>query len=132
MTKLLQIIDLFSGIGGFSYSFSALGSTTLYCEIDPVAGKVLQSNKCKGLISNAPTHNDVHSLNLSDYKLDTSHSILIGGFPCIGFSSAGKRKGFGNAQSNLFNEMLQIIKTNSIPYLFFENEGNRLYYKSFI
>ena len=43
---MLKLLDLFSGIGGFSYAAHMTGAieTVAFCEIDPYAQKVLAKN----------------------------------------------------------------------------------------
>ena len=61
----------------------------------------------KGHIDMAVVHPDVTKLDqayLREHKLAVG--IIVAAFPCIGFSTAGKQLGFGNAQSNLFFEFV--------------------------
>lgn len=47
--------------------------------------------------------------------------ILLAGFPCQSFSSAGKRKGFEDERGNLFFEALRILKETQPRFFLFEN-----------
>jgi DNA (cytosine-5)-methyltransferase 1 len=103
----LTVLDLFSGIGGFSLALRGVGETKLYCEISPTAVAVLNKNMDEGLIDKAPIHGDIRTLQLSE-----TYDLTVFGSPCIGFSQAGKRKGFGNEQSNLFFEVIRMLRDN--------------------
>lgn len=76
----MQIIDLFSGGGGFSLAGKWMGWRTIqFCEIDKFCQKVLAHN-----FPGVPIHNDVRTLDYETVKnrMEPSEpSILVGGFP---------------------------------------------------
>jgi DNA (cytosine-5)-methyltransferase 1 len=80
------VLDLFSGIGGFSLGLERAGMRTVaFCEIDPYCRAVLRKHW-----PGVPIHEDVRDL----HAWDTGPVDLIcGGYPCQPFSSAGKRRG---------------------------------------
>lgn len=86
----MQVIDLFSGIGGFSLAAHWVGWETIqFCEADTRCQKVLAKN-FKGV----PIHNDIKTLNGKEIKTDKSRpTIVVGGFPCQPYSSRGRRMG---------------------------------------
>ena len=47
--------------------------------------------------------------------------VVAAGFPCIGFSAAGKRRGFADSQTRLFFDMLRVIDAARPRLLFLEN-----------
>ena len=65
----MKVLDLFSGVGGFSYGLSKanlLGEhfeTTLFCEVETFCHKVLTKN-----FPNIPIHNDIKTLKINDNK----------------------------------------------------------------
>jgi DNA-cytosine methyltransferase len=115
MTKLSSI-DLFSGIGGLTLALHGIATPKLYCEIDDNAVAVLQANMRRGKLPRAPIHRDIRKLH-SVPRAD----IIVGGFPCIGFSASGLRNGFGNDQSRLFFDMLRVIDVSGASAVFLEN-----------
>jgi len=101
---MLKMLDLFSGIGGFSLAASWTGEieTVAFCEIDKYATKVLNKN-----FPGIPVEPDIRELrNESQYG---TIDIISGGFPCQPFSVAGKRRGKDDNR-DLWPEMFRVIK----------------------
>jgi DNA (cytosine-5)-methyltransferase 1 len=102
----MQLIDLFSGIGGFSLSASWIPHwrTIQFCEIDKFCQRVLAYH-----FPDVPIHSDIKTLNPKKILYDKNEkTIITGGFPCPSFSVAGKRKGTEDDRY-LWPEMLRII-----------------------
>lgn len=53
-------------------------------------------------------------------------TLIAGGFPCKGASTAGKREGFGHAETVLWHEMRRIIGEVRPRYVLIENVANIL------
>lgn len=95
----MKLLDLFSGIGGFSLAGEWAGFETLqFVEKDKFCQKVLAKN-----FPGVPIHDDIKTFHYSD-KVD----LLTGGFPCQSFSIAGNQKGFDD-ERYLWPEMFRII-----------------------
>ena len=110
----MQVLDLFSGIGGFSLGLKRAGMETIgFCEIDPFCRKVLAKHW-----PNVPIHTDIRGLDGKDYK--GRAEIICGGFPCQPFSQAGKRRGTEDDR-NLWPEMLRIISEVRPTWVIGEN-----------
>lgn len=84
----LKVLDLFSGIGGFSLGLERIGGfeTIAFCEIEPFPRKVLQKHW-----PDVPIFEDVRTLHATD--LPRAVDVICGGYPCQPFSLAGKRQG---------------------------------------
>lgn len=106
----MQIIDLFSGIGGFSLAGHWVGwQTVQFCEIDAFCGKVLSKN-----FPGVPIHQDIKTLTRDNILENgiwkpNEPTIAVGGFPCQPYSHAGKRKGNDDDRA-LWPEMLRVIR----------------------
>lgn len=113
----LKVLDLFSGIGGFSYGLEKTGKfkTELFCEIDKDCQKVLK--KHWPLVS---IENDITSLSLKE----GSYDIVCGGFPCQDLSIAGKKTGLKGERSGLWREYARIINEVKPKFVIIENVGN--------
>lgn len=108
----MRLLDLFSGIGGFSLAASWAGITPIqFVEYDQYCQKVLDKN-FKGV----PIHGDIKTYHGQPGSAD----IISGGFPCQPFSIAGKRKGKEDDRY-LWPEMLRIIKEVRPAWVLGEN-----------
>jgi len=84
----LRVLDLFSGIGGFSLGLERTGGfeTVAFCEFAEFPRKVLAKHW-----PDVPIFNDVRTLKGSD--IDGPIDVVCGGYPCQPFSTAGQRRG---------------------------------------
>jgi len=111
----MKVLDLFSGIGGFSLGLERAGMETVaFCEFDEHARKVLKKHW-----PHVPIHNDVRTLDGKKYR--GTVDVVCGGFPCQDLSTAGKQAGFDGERSSLYREMLRIISECMPRYAIFEN-----------
>ena len=115
--KKLKVLDLFSGIGGFSLGLERTGGfeTVAFCEIDPFCQKVLKKHW-----PNVPIYNDVRTINY-----DGTIDVITGGFPCQDVSTAGSQAGIGKGtRTGLFREIIRIAESKGRPIIIFENVSN--------
>ena len=115
-----RALELFAGIGGGSLALKASGIRTVaYCEIDPWCQTVLLMNMAKGRLDRAPIHPDVTTLSGKDLP---RIGMVAGGFPCLGLSSVGKRKGlYGDSRSALVKQVYRLVDETRPKYVFLEN-----------
>jgi hypothetical protein len=115
----LRSLDLFSGIGGIATAFRGIASTHMYCERDVRCGLIMRQLFAKNKLEEAPINTDV--VNLDGHELRGKIDILCAGFPCIGFSSVGLRRGFEDPQSGLFSHVARLMLEIQPPFVFLEN-----------
>lgn len=114
-----KMVSLFAGIGGFELGFRSVGiETSLVCEIDPIAQRVLRTK-----LPNATLVEDV--CDLEDIPADTD--IICAGFPCQDISTIGIKTGLSGERSSLVREVFRLLKQRPVEWVIFENVPNMLY-----
>jgi DNA (cytosine-5)-methyltransferase 1 len=102
-----RLLDLFSGIGGFSLGLERTGGfkTVAFCEIEPFPRKVLAKHWPE-----VPIYDDVRNLSASRLAADgIAVDAICGGFPCQDISVAGRRAGIAGKRSGLWEEYARLI-----------------------
>lgn len=115
----MKVLDLFSGIGGFSLGLDRAGMTTIaFCEIDPYARAVLDA-RWPGVFC----FEDVRTLSaeLLDVLGIERPDLICGGFPCQDISLAGKGAGLAGERSGLFYEIARLAGEIRPRWLLLEN-----------
>ena len=100
----MKIIDLFSGIGGFSLGFQKAGyqfTEHYFSEIDKHAIANYKYN-----FPHAKYIGDITTLHGGDF---TDIDIITFGSPCQDFSLAGRREGLKGAKSSLIQHAIALI-----------------------
>jgi DNA (cytosine-5)-methyltransferase 1 len=110
---MLKLLDLFSGIGGFSLGMEATNriKTIAFVEKDKFCQKVLNKN-----FKNIPIEEDIRNVKGSNYTAD----IVSGGFPCQPFSVAGKRRGKDDDRY-LWDETIRVVAETKPKWFVGEN-----------
>jgi len=107
MSKPFKLLDLFSGIGGFSLGLERSGGfkTVAFCEIDPFCRRVLAKHW-----PGVPCYEDIRALTAERLRADgISVDAICGGFPCQDISHAGKGAGLAGERSGLWFEYARLI-----------------------
>ena len=110
---MLKVLDLFSGIGGFSLGLERTGGfeTVAFCEIDKYCQEVLRKNW-----PGVQIYDDIRSLEYGG-----AVDVICGGFPCQDISVGGKREGISGERSSLWYSMLETISVVRPKYIILEN-----------
>ena len=116
---MLSSLDLFSGIGGMTLALHGAAKPLLYCDISQPAIKVLRTNMKRGWLPEAPIVEDVR--NVTKESIHEHVDLVCAGFPCVGFSSAGKKQGFRNEHTNIYYELVRVLGEIQPSLAFFEN-----------
>lgn len=129
--KPLRVLDLFSGIGGFSLGLERSqrpdGSqgfeTVAFCEIEDFPRRVLAKHWPE-----VPCYEDVTKLTGSILASDgITVDVITGGFPCQDISTAGKQAGISEGtRSGLWSEIVRLIGELRPQYVIVENVANLL------
>lgn len=114
----MRVLDLFSGIGGFSIGLERAGMRTVaFCESDPFCQAVLRKRwlgiRC---------YPDIRELTATRLARDgVEVDLICGGFPCQDLSIGGKGAGLAGARSGLWSEFARIVSEVRPKYAIVEN-----------
>lgn len=121
----LRVLDLFSGIGGFSLGLERTGGfeTVAFCEIEKFPRQVLAKHW-----PDVPCYDDVRTLTAERLTADgIAVDVICGGFPCQDISYAGLGAGLAGERSGLFYEVARLVGELGPRYVILENVGALLY-----
>jgi DNA (cytosine-5)-methyltransferase 1 len=112
----LRLLDLFSGVGGFSFAAEQLVGgyeTVAFVEREPFCQRVLASHW-----PTVPIYDDICTFN----PLPNSADVICGGFPCQDISTAGKQAGIKQGtRSGLFYELIRVVRLVRPQFIVLEN-----------
>jgi len=121
---MLKVLDLFSGVGGFSLGLERTGGfeTVAFCEIEEFPRRVLAKHWPE-----VPCYHDVRELTADRLATDgIAVDVITGGFPCQDLSVAGRRAGIDGARSGLWSEVARLVSEIQPQFLLVENVGGLL------
>ena len=103
--KSINVVSLFSGCGGLDLGFKKAGFNIVWAnDFDKEAVKSYQYNLKDNIICA-----DIYNINTNIIPDDID--ILIGGFPCLGFTIAnGKNRNIDSNYNQLFKEYSRVLK----------------------
>lgn len=112
-----NVLDLFSGIGGFSLGLERAGMQTVaFCEIEPYCRAVLAKHW-----PGVPVFHDVRTVGAQSLAGVGAVDVICGGFPCQDISLAGRGAGIDGERSGLWSEYARIIGEVRPRYIIVEN-----------
>ncbi|WP_027087971.1 DNA cytosine methyltransferase [Cohnella panacarvi] len=110
----MKIVSLFSGAGGLDLGFKMAGH-------DIVWANDLYSDAVETYRTNLGDHivcEDIFSVNVEDVP---DCDIVIGGFPCQGFSVANMKRNITDERNQLYKQLLRIIEAKKPKFFLAEN-----------
>jgi DNA (cytosine-5)-methyltransferase 1 len=111
----VNVLDLFSGIGGFSLGLERAGMRTVaFCEVDPFCRAVLRKHW-----PNVPIYEDIREDGWRWFAVD----LVCGGFPCQDISSAGRRAGLSGNKSGLWSAFRRVVSESRPYWVLIENSA---------
>jgi len=114
----MNVLDIFSGIGGFSLGLERAGMRTVaFCEIEPFCQAVLRKDW-----PGVPIYSDIRELSAQHLTADRiAVDAICGGFPCQDISEVGRGEGIEGSRSSLWREYARIISEVRPRYIIVEN-----------
>lgn len=118
--RKLRVLDLFSGIGGFSLGLERTGGfeTVAFCEISTDRQADLRR-----VWPDVSIFGDVRALGAGDIG---PVDVITGGFPCQDISTAGKKAGIHGERTGLFAEIIRLAGELRPAYIILENSADLL------
>lgn len=110
-----SVISLFSGCGGLDLGFIRAG-------FDIIFANDIDKEACESYRKNIGSHiicKDIYTLSADEIP---NADILIGGFPCLGFTIAnGKNRDLNSHYNALYLEYARVLKAKQPKYFLVEN-----------
>ena len=113
--KKPTIVSLFAGCGGLDLGFINAGFKIIWAnDFFKDAVETYKKN-----IGNHIIEGDITQISSSE--IPDNFDVLLGGFPCQGFSIANKKRGMHDERNFLYREMLRIIRDKKPKIFVAEN-----------
>lgn len=116
---MLNLLDLFSGIGGFSLGLEATEGfqTCAFVELNPFCRKILAKHW-----PNVPQYSDINSVRVSKGVFN----VFAGGFPCqdVSIAKQGGQQSLLGDRSGLWYQYLRLITEGLPKWIIIENVEN--------
>lgn len=111
----MKVLDVFSGMGGFSRGLENAGMKTVaFCEIDPFCRRVLKAHW-----PDVPVFEDIRKIRKQDVG---PVDVIAGGFPCQDASVANAYgQGTDGERTGLFREIIRLADDLEPEAIFMEN-----------
>lgn len=111
----LKVVSLFSGAGGMDLGFVNAGFEIIWAnDFFEDAVNSYRKNIGKHMI-----HGDI--TKISSDNIPDGSDVIIGGFPCQGFSVANTRRSMKDERNFLYKEMLRVISDKKPKFFVAEN-----------
>lgn len=110
----MKVVSLFSGAGGLDLGFIKAGHTIIWAN-DVYHDAVASYRKN---IGDHIVEEDIHNINSVDIP---DCDMVMGGFPCQGFSVANVKRHSADSRNGLYKELLRVICDKNPKALLAEN-----------
>ena len=123
-----NILDLFSGAGGFSLGLDKNRNmkTTVAVDFDKYATETFEKNFKDAYVITGDLTNEEVKKEIIKVSKERKVNMIVGGPPCQGFSLKGKNLGFDDPRNFLFLEYFELVKAIKPEVFVIENVKNLL------
>ena len=110
----MKVVSLFSGAGGLDLGFIQAGHTVVWAnDVDPDAVATYRRNIGDHIVLGDIKDIDTEQIPACD--------IVVGGFPCQGFSVANTKRNTLDERNQLYKEFLRVLEAKEPKYFLAEN-----------
>ena len=110
----MKVVSLFSGAGGLDLGFKMAGHEIIWAnDLYEDAVKTYRKN-----LGDHVVLEDIHNIKDSDIP---DCDIVIGGFPCQGFSVANTKRHIGDERNELYKQLIRVISAKRPKFFLAEN-----------
>ena len=110
----MKVVSLFSGAGGLDLGFCMAGHKIIWAnDLYEDAVHTYEKN-----LGNHILLKDIHDVEAGDIP---DCDIIIGGFPCQGFSVANTKRRIGDARNELYKQLIRVIDAKKPKFFLAEN-----------
>ncbi len=113
--KKLKILSLFAGAGGMDLGFKNAGFDIVWAnDFDPDSVKTYRRNFGDHIVLG-----DIEKIRTNN--MPENPDVVIGGFPCQGFSIANLGRSVDDSRNKLYKQMLRVIRVKKPKFFVAEN-----------
>lgn len=110
----MRIVSLFCGAGGLDLGFKSAGHEIIWAnDFDKDSVETYRAN-----IGNHAVHDDISKVPVSEIP---ECDMVIGGFPCQGFSVANMNRHVADSRNQLYLQLLKVITEKKPRFFLAEN-----------
>lgn len=110
----MKVISLFSGAGGLDLGLTQAGHKIVWAnDIDPDAVETYRINLGSEIVEA-----DIGSLDPRELP---DAEVVVGGFPCQGFSLANRSRWEGDERNSLFRQFVRVLRAKEPAFFVAEN-----------
>lgn len=110
----MKVVSLFSGAGGLDLGFIMAGHTIVWAnDLFEDAVSTYEKNIGRHIVQK-----DIKDVSVSDIP---EADIIIGGFPCQGFSVANTKRNEKDERNSLYKELIRVIEAKKPKFFLAEN-----------
>ena len=111
----LKVLSLFAGAGGMDLGFKNAGYEIIWAnDFDADSVKTYKRNLGEHIVLG-----DIEKIKTNNMPDDPD--VVIGGFPCQGFSIANLSRNVDDSRNKLYKQMLRVIRVKKPKYFVAEN-----------
>lgn len=110
----MNVVSLFSGAGGLDYGFIMAGHNILWAND-------LYEDAVETYRKNIGNHIICKDISLIDTNDIPNCDIVIGGFPCQGFSVANTKRHIKDSRNTLYKQLIRVIQAKGPAFFLAEN-----------